>query len=121
MKRRVLGDREEPGRRIKKQGSAATGSYAGLRDQGGSAMPMARQGAAALTPLPVKKRRSPEDRRTGEDRRKIHDPDVLDMLGMDRRRSRTTERRENLQEKRNGWVRVSQWSSLCVDPGALFY
>jgi hypothetical protein len=66
------------------------------------------------------RRRATEDRRTGEDRRRLDDREVVELLGRDRR-AQPQDRRELLQEKRRGWVRVSQWSSVCVDPKALFY
>ena len=55
--------------------------------------------------------RSGVDRRDSEDRRQIHDLGYFDGGGMERRIGE--ERRES-GEKRAGWVRISQWSSICV-------
>ena len=52
------------------------------------------------------------DRRCGEDRRQAYDLDYFPGGGIERRSGR--ERRLN-GERRNGWVRVSPWSSVCGD------
>ena len=52
------------------------------------------------------------DRRSGEDRRFIYCLEYF-LQGRPDRRS-TRERRENL-ERRQGFVRVSRWSSVCPD------
>ena len=55
-----------------------------------------------------KHERSGYDRRSGNDRRAAIDLDYMDMLGRERRR---VERREQ-GEKRKGWIRYSEWSSV---------
>lgn len=52
--------------------------------------------------------RSGFDRRSGRDRRVAIDLDYLDMLGRERRR---VERRKQ-GEKRKGWIRYSEWTSV---------
>ena len=69
----------------------------------------------------MKQRRSPVDRRSGWDRRQMDDPGMIELLGVDRRKALLEDRRERLLEQREGWVRVTQWSSVCIDPTALFY
>ena len=54
--------------------------------------------------------RTHTDRRTDTDRRKGFDLAVIDKLGIERREK---ERRE-LPEQRDGWIRVSDWSSFKV-------
>jgi hypothetical protein len=60
----------------------------------------------------VQFKRSSFDRRGDQDRRQHYDISVVEKLGQDRRKS-SSERRTS-PEKREGWVRVSQWSSVCV-------
>ncbi len=55
-------------------------------------------------------KRSQYDRRT-EDRRQVYNIDVANKIGIERRRK---ERRVP-GEFRNGWVRVSEWSSELVN------
>ena len=57
------------------------------------------------------RRESPMDRRSGEDRRKAHDPDYFLKGGVERRR--TKERRSGL-ERRSEWIQVSKWSSISL-------
>ncbi len=57
-------------------------------------------------------KRSNTDRRGAQDRRERYDIAVVDRLGLDRRRP-YSERRQT-QELRQGWTRVSDWSSVCV-------
>ena len=63
-----------------------------------------------------KLKRSNEDRRSGRDRR-----DALDIgyfvVGGEERRRKSRERRQ-LPERREGWIRVTQWSSLYVGDDA---
>ncbi len=57
--------------------------------------------------------RSYGDRRGDQDRRQHYDIAMVDKLGYDRRRP-YAERRQS-SELRTGWVRVSKWSSACVE------
>jgi len=52
------------------------------------------------------------DRRSGEDRREAYDLDYFRDGGAERREQ--NERRQPL-ERRDGCVRVSEWSSICPD------
>ncbi|MFN2354271.1 MAG: hypothetical protein ABR512_07085 [Desulfopila sp.] len=52
------------------------------------------------------------DRRSGEDRRKVHLLEYLLEGNPDRRSGR--ERRQNV-ERRQGCIRISEWSSACPD------
>jgi hypothetical protein len=52
------------------------------------------------------------DRRSGEDRRQAYDLDYFPGGGIERRSGK--ERRWS-DERRDGWVRVSKWSSVCPD------
>ena len=54
------------------------------------------------------RRRSENDRRTVENRRRVHDDEYLIYVWTDRRRWR--ERRSQI-ERRAGWERVSKWRS----------
>ncbi len=56
--------------------------------------------------------RSLNDRRGDEDRRQVYDIQMIDKLGYDRRKP-SSERRKT-PELRQGWMRVSKWSSVCV-------
>ncbi len=55
--------------------------------------------------------RSLYDRRTDVDRRQVYNIHVIDKLGYDRRK--ISSERRNTSELRQGWTRVSQWSSVC--------
>jgi hypothetical protein len=57
------------------------------------------------------RRRSFVDRRSGEDRRRVHNLDYFSNGGVERRSGK--ERRSKL-ERRNGWIRVSDWVSVFV-------
>ena len=51
------------------------------------------------------------DRRSGWDRRQTHSLEYFANGGIERRSF--SERRQS-GEKREGWVRVSEWSSICI-------
>ena len=51
------------------------------------------------------------DRRSGEDRRNVYDAQYWESGGLERRRDK--ERRQHI-ERRITWVRVSEWSSVCL-------
>ena len=57
-------------------------------------------------------KRTNVDRRSGCDRRESHDIGYFVVGGVERRK-KPKDRRE-LPERRDGWVRVTQWSSLYV-------
>lgn len=63
---------------------------------------------------PVK--RSPVDRRTGEDKRSRYSLDYFTDGGAERRKGR--ERRES-GERRSGWARVYKWCSVFLGKKAL--
>ncbi len=48
-----------------------------------------------------------------DDRRKIYSIDYFSINDVERRKG-SHERRRKLLERRNGWIRVSQWSSVHV-------
>ena len=52
------------------------------------------------------------DRRSGEDRREIYYSDYFENGGLERRSGK--DRRQRC-ERREGFVRVSKWSSVCAD------
>jgi hypothetical protein len=52
------------------------------------------------------------DRRSGEDRRQVHNLDYFLNGGIERRKD--NERRAK-DERRQGCSRISQWSSICPD------
>ena len=52
------------------------------------------------------------DRRSGEDRRQAYDLDYFPGGGIERRSGKDQRRPD---ERRDRWVRVSPWSSVCVD------
>ena len=54
-------------------------------------------------------RRSPVDRRSGEDERKLYNLDYFTDGGEERRKGK--ERRES-GERRSGWARVYKWCSV---------
>jgi hypothetical protein len=56
--------------------------------------------------------RSPFDRRTGFDRRKLLSADYCEGSAIEKRKS--MERRWISKEKRSGWERDTQWSSVSV-------
>jgi hypothetical protein len=55
--------------------------------------------------------RSSFDRRSGVDRRNVHDLDYFQQGGVERRSWK--ERRSN-EERRKNWVRVAEWASVFV-------
>jgi len=57
----------------------------------------------------AERRRSFFDRRSGEDRRKVHNLDYFSKGGVERRSGK--ERRSKV-ERRKGWIRVSDWVSV---------
>ncbi|UCF91468.1 MAG: hypothetical protein JSW39_24880 [Desulfobacterales bacterium] len=61
------------------------------------------------TPQKLRRKRSGFDRRLGEDRRRAYNLDYFLEGGQERRRK---ERRQQLYERRAGWVKVSKWSSV---------
>ena len=63
---------------------------------------------------PRQKRKSDPylDRRSGEDRRKVHLLEYFLKGNPDRRNGR--ERRQN-DERRKGYIRINEWSSVCPD------
>jgi hypothetical protein len=56
-------------------------------------------------------RRSMQDRRSGKDRRKF--ARLKQLLGEDLQ-NRAVERRKE-SERRTGWVRLTRWSSVCLE------
>jgi hypothetical protein len=50
------------------------------------------------------------DRRSGEDRRQVYDADYWESEGIERRSA--NDRRQH-DERRDRWVKVSKWSSVC--------
>jgi hypothetical protein len=52
------------------------------------------------------------DRRSGDDRRQVYDSDYFINGGVDRR---TGKDRRQKGERRDGYIRVSDWSSVRVD------
>ncbi|ACN16608.1 hypothetical protein HRM2_35430 [Desulforapulum autotrophicum HRM2] len=70
--------------------------------------------------LEKRQKRSSLDRRTGEDRRRVYHIGFIEIVGAERR-VRVRERREMVEEKRAGWVRVNSWSSVCINSKGLYY
>ena len=69
---------------------------------------------------PIKDRRVRDpyvDRRSGEDRREIYSADYFENSGLERR-SRKDRRQQD--ERREGFIRVSKWSSICPDDTSNF-
>ncbi len=60
--------------------------------------------------------RSTIDRRSGKDRRRKLNFARFTYKGVDRQKERRTsgERRSKI-ERRQGWVRVSKWTSVCLE------
>ncbi|MEJ2691315.1 MAG: hypothetical protein P8130_15510 [Deltaproteobacteria bacterium] len=52
------------------------------------------------------------DRRSGDDRRMVYDSDYFENGGLERRQAKD---RRQPDERRQGCVRVSRWSSVCPD------
>jgi hypothetical protein len=64
---------------------------------------------------PVPGRRSSSvDRRRLENRRKVYSLDYFSKGGAERRKLK--DRRRRLRDRRKGWVKVSDWSSIYIDP-----
>jgi hypothetical protein len=59
-------------------------------------------------------RNSKIDRRSGEDRRKVHDLDYSVKGGVERRNS--SERRCHHSERRSDWVMIDRWYSIALGP-----
>ena len=55
------------------------------------------------------------DRRSGEDRRKVYDSFYWENVGIERRSARD---RRQPEERRDSWVKVSKWSSVCPEDQA---
>jgi len=60
------------------------------------------------------RRNSGIDRRRLENRRKTYSMDYFSRGGIERRKMK--DRRKQQLDRRKSWVRVSQWSSVYVDP-----
>jgi hypothetical protein len=54
------------------------------------------------------------DRRSGEDRRKVHDLDYLVKGGVERRTR--PERRCHHSERRSDWIMIDRWYSIALGP-----
>ena len=55
------------------------------------------------------------DRRSGEDRRQVYDFVYWESGGIERR---STKDRRQQKERRDSYVRVSEWSSVCIEDKA---
>jgi hypothetical protein len=55
------------------------------------------------------------DRRLGEDRRQVYDTDYWESGGIERR---SVKDRRQPKERRDSWVKVSKWSSICINDKA---
>ena len=55
------------------------------------------------------------DRRSGEDRRQVYDTDYWDSRGIERRSAKD---RRQPKERRDSYVKVSKWSSVCINDKA---
>ena len=62
------------------------------------------------------RRNSSVDRRRLENQRTLYSMDYFSKGGMERREMQ--DRRKQQLDRRKSWVRVSQWSSVYVDPGS---
>ena len=60
-------------------------------------------------PSKISVKRSPIDRRSGEDKRKLYSLDYFTDGGEERRKGK--ERRQS-EERRSGWARVYKWCSV---------
>jgi hypothetical protein len=65
----------------------------------------------------VERRGSARDRRSGGDRRRVHNLDYLWNGGIERRSWK--ERRSHV-ERRQAWLRVTEWSSVPADVEGFF-
>ncbi len=52
------------------------------------------------------------DRRSGEDRRQVYDADYWESGGIERRSAKD---RRQQKERRGSCVKVSEWSSVCIE------
>ena len=52
------------------------------------------------------------DRRSGEDRRQVYNADYFQNGGKERRSGK--ERRQQYERRKN-FIRISKWSSICLD------
>ena len=57
-----------------------------------------------------------KDRRSAEDRRQVYDSDYWESGGIERRS--VNDRRQH-KERRDSYVHVSQWSSVCAEDKAI--
>jgi hypothetical protein len=55
------------------------------------------------------------DRRSAEDRRQVYDTDYWESGGIERRSAKDQRQQK---ERRNSWVKVSKWSSVCPEDNA---
>jgi hypothetical protein len=55
------------------------------------------------------------DRRSGENRRQVYDSDFWESGGTE---SRSAKERRQQKERRDSYVRVSEWSSVCIEDKA---
>jgi len=62
------------------------------------------------------RRSSSTDRRRLENRRKVYSLDYFSRGGLERRKMR--DRRMRQRDRRKGWEKVSDWSSIYIDPDA---
>jgi len=62
-----------------------------------------------------KKKRAFFDRRSGQDRRKAYNIDYFLEGGVERRTHATGERRDQENDRRKEWIKISPWSSLKVE------
>ena len=59
-----------------------------------------------------KKKRALFDRRSGQDRRKAYNIDYFLKGGAERRNAASGDRRNQEQDRRREWIKISPWSSL---------
>jgi len=52
------------------------------------------------------------DRRSGEDRRQVYDSGYWESVGIERRSAKD---KRQQKERRDNWVKVSKWSSVCSE------
>jgi len=55
------------------------------------------------------------DRRSGEDRRQVYDSVYWESVGIERRSAKD---KRQQKERRDNWVKVSKWSSVCSEDKA---
>jgi len=55
------------------------------------------------------------DRRSGEDRRQVYDSGYWESVGIERRSAKD---KRQQKERRDNWVKVSKWSSVCSEDKA---